>query len=218
MDKSSPEISRDFVSADLRGLKAALVARARAERLSVSALLRRAVAHELGLEDKHEDRPLEAVDVALAPSAVSPVPSSLMSWVRHSLRLTPAESDRLISGAQAAGLSRSAYVAGLMAGIPVLASGESRAGYLAALTASCAELSTLSRNTHRLTELLRVGDVQQALHYRDVLDRLGVAVRQHLRLAAQVLSDLHAPRGWAAASARRSTSQRPSRRSPWLKE
>ena len=39
----------DFVTVDMRGLKAALVARAQAERMSVSALVRSAVARDLGL-------------------------------------------------------------------------------------------------------------------------------------------------------------------------
>ena len=41
--------SHDFVTVDMRGLKAALVARAQAERVSVSVLVRGAVARGLGL-------------------------------------------------------------------------------------------------------------------------------------------------------------------------
>jgi hypothetical protein len=39
----------DFVTVDMRGLKAALVARAEAQRVSVSVLVRGAVARDLGL-------------------------------------------------------------------------------------------------------------------------------------------------------------------------
>ena len=39
----------DFVSVEMRGLKAALVARAQAQRVSVSELVRSAVARDLGL-------------------------------------------------------------------------------------------------------------------------------------------------------------------------
>jgi hypothetical protein len=42
--------SRDFVSVDMRGMKAALVALARTRRVGVSAVVRTAVARELGLE------------------------------------------------------------------------------------------------------------------------------------------------------------------------
>jgi hypothetical protein len=41
--------SHDFVTVEMRGLKAALMARAQAERVSVSALVRRAVTRDLGL-------------------------------------------------------------------------------------------------------------------------------------------------------------------------
>ena len=41
--------THEFVTVDMRGLKAALVARAQAERVSVSVVVRRAVERELGL-------------------------------------------------------------------------------------------------------------------------------------------------------------------------
>jgi hypothetical protein len=46
--------SPDFVTVDMRGLKAALVARAQAQRVSVSVLVRAAVARHLGLADGEE--------------------------------------------------------------------------------------------------------------------------------------------------------------------
>jgi hypothetical protein len=42
-------VPHDFVTVDMRGLKAALVARARRERVSVSVLVRKALARDLGL-------------------------------------------------------------------------------------------------------------------------------------------------------------------------
>ena len=65
---------------------------------------------------------------------------------------------------------------------------------LAALTTSCAELSTLSRNVNHLTALLRKGDVRPAQEYRRMLDTLGDDVRAHLRLAARVLAELRPAR------------------------
>ncbi len=41
--------AHDFVTVDMRGLKAALVARAQGQRVSVSVLVRGAVARDLGL-------------------------------------------------------------------------------------------------------------------------------------------------------------------------
>jgi hypothetical protein len=104
--------------------------------------------------------------------------------------LTRAEAERLATGARSAGLSRGAYLSGLIAGVPVLTSGGNRADHIAALVTSCAELSTLSRNIHRLTSLLREGNVQPALQYRETLDTLAGDVRNHLTLAARVLAEL----------------------------
>jgi hypothetical protein len=89
-----------------------------------------------------------------------------------------------------ANLSRGAYLAGLIAGVTALTNGGSRTDHLAALIASSAELSTLSRNIHRLTTLLREGNVRPALVYREMLDTLAGDVRGHLTLAASVLADL----------------------------
>ena len=74
--------------------------------------------------------------------------------------------------------------------MPVLTSGANRTDHIATLVASSAELSTLSRNIHHLTSLLREGNVRPALVYRDMLDTLAGDVRRHLMLAASVLADL----------------------------
>lgn len=176
--------SHDFVTVDMRGLKAALVACAAQRRATVSVVVRTAVARELGLEGEGRGATLnEKGSVADA-----------VCWTKLSIRMRQSEAERLDAGARAAGLSRGAYLAGLVDQVPVLLTG-SRPERMAALTASCTELSTLSRNVHRLTTLLRAGDVQQALLYRDLLDTLADDVRTHLRLAAQALADLRPGRG-----------------------
>jgi hypothetical protein len=172
--------SHDFVTVDMRGLKAALVARAQSERVSVSVLVRSAVARELGLAKA-------AVDQQAAAPAGS---ASSATKVKLSIRLTSEEAERLAAGARAAGLSRGAYLAGLVADVPVLSAGASRTDHLATLIASSAELSTLSRNIHHLTSLLREGNVRPAQEYRAMLDTLAGDVRGHLTLAAGVLADL----------------------------
>jgi hypothetical protein len=176
--------SHDFVTVDMRGLKAALVARSRARRVSVSVLVRGAVERELGLADSSDD--LEAAQ--RASDAVG-------SIVKLSIRLTSVEAEQLDAGARRAGLSRGAFLAGVLANVPSLSGGSaSRPDCIAALTASSAELSTLSRNINHLTALLRQGNVQAALEYRRMLDTLGGDVRAHLRLAAGVLADLRPSR------------------------
>ena len=175
--------THEFVTVEMRGLKAALVARAQAERISVSVLVRRAVERELGLDVSGE------CETSETPATVAG------SIVKLSLRLTSTEAEHLVTGARRAGLSRGAFLAGLLANVPSLTgSAGSRLDCLAALTASSAELSTLSRNINHLTALLRQGDVQPAREYRRMLDTLGDDVRAHLRLAARVLADLRPAR------------------------
>ena len=171
--------SHDFVTVNMRGLKAALVARAQTERVSVSVLVRSAVARELGLA-------MAAVD----QQATSADATSSAASVKLSIRMMPEEASLLAAGARAAGLSRGAYLSGLIANVPVLTSGANRTDHIATLVASSAELSTLSRNIHHLTSLLREGNVRPALVYRDMLDTLAGDVRRHLMLAASVLADL----------------------------
>ena len=181
--------THDFVTVDMRGLKAALVARAQAERVSVSAVVRRAVQRELGLANESADHEALARSGAAAPSIV-----------KLSIRLTSAEAEQLAAGARRAGVSRGAFLAGLLAGVPSLSGGaSSRPDCIAALTASSAELSTLTRNIHHLSALLRQGEVRAAQEYRRMLDTLGDDVRAHLRLAGSVLADLRPAR---AADAR----------------
>lgn len=187
--------SRDRISVDLHGLKAALVERAQARRASVSVLVREAVERELGI-----------VDGSKECGGAAGTAASAGSTVKLSIRLTSDEAMRFDAAARRAGLSRGAFLAGLLADVPALSGGAgSRLDCLAALTASSAELSTLSRNINHLTALLRKGDVRPAQEYRRMLDTLGDDVRQHLRLAASVLAELRPAR----SSARRGDPARP---------
>lgn len=178
--------THEFVTADMHGLKAALVARAQAERVSVSVVVRRAVERELGL-----------VDASRAPAEAGRSASFTGSTVKLSIRLTRGEAEQLDGGAKRSGLSRGAFLAGLLADVPALSGAGSRPDCLAALTASSAELSTLSRSINHLTALLRQGNVRPALEYRRMLDSLGDDVRAHLTLAAGVLADLRPARSSA---------------------
>jgi hypothetical protein len=187
--------SHDFVTVDMRGLKAALVARAQAERVSVSAVVRRAVERELG-----------SVEASAKPEALAPAAVARGATAKLSVRLTHAEAEQLAAGARHAGLSRGAFIAGLLANVPALSGGAgSRLDCLAALSASNAELSTLNRNVHHLALLLRHGEVSAAREYRRMLDTLGDDVRAHLSLAASVLAELRPAR----PSAKRSDLRRP---------
>ena len=172
-------VSHEFVTVDMRGLKAALVAHARERRLSVSVLVRDAVAKDLPSSEGDSSRATREIADAKDGS----------NLIKLSIRLTRAEVQRLDAGARAAGLSRPAFLSGLISGVNVLSSG-GRREHLQALIRSSAELSTLSRNIHHLTSLLRQSSVLAAQEYRATLDTLTGEVRGHLRLAAQVLTPL----------------------------
>ena len=186
--------SRDRISVDLRGLKAALFEQARARGVSPSDLVRAVLADAL-------DHAEPSITGRSAPGAVE----SSDDRVRLSLRMNRSNALAAITAARTAGLSPGAYVAGLIDGVPVLTSGATRTDHLASLIASSAELSALSRSLHRLTSLLRLGSVRAAQEYRDMLDTVADDVREHLTLASAVLSDLRPHHGRAPAAPDRHT-------------
>jgi hypothetical protein len=101
----------------------------------------------------------------------------------------------LIGAARRARQPLGAFVAGLLCGIPALARGASTGDHVAALVASNAELTALSRDVRHLAALLRQGSVRAAQEYRTTLDVLDADVRNHLALVAHVLSDLRPCKG-----------------------
>ena len=186
--------SRDRISVDLHGLRAALLAQARARGVTPSDLVRGVLAEALGALDSGQ-RVLGSATTRSAPNG----------RVRLSLRLTVDQARAIALAAKAAGLSTGDFVAGLVAGVPVLSVGASRTDHLAALIASSAEISTLSRNIHHLTSLLRLGAFRAAQEYRPMLDTLADDLRGHLAMAAGVLADLR-PRSGRAESPRHPSS------------
>ena len=185
--------SRDRISVDLRGLKAPLFERARARGVSPSELVRDALLDALG---RTEPSSLDH----LAASATLP----MQNRVRLSLRMSRDEASATLAAARQARLAPGAFVAGLVAGVPALLGGTSRDAHIAALVASSAELSTLSRDIHHLTSLLRHGNVRAAQEYRERLDTLAGDVRSHLSLASGVLADLR-PRSHRADTSKHPT-------------
>lgn len=183
--------SRDRISVDLHGLKAAVVARAEAPGVSPSVLVRSLLAEALG-------RPVN-------PSAHG---QGFGHALRHGgrarlcLRMSRAEASDVLNAARRAGMCPGAFVADLVAGVPVVLSGRGPNEHLAALIASSAELSTLSRNIHHLTSLLRAGEVAPALVYRGMLDTISGDIRRHLLLASSALAKLR-PRSQASSAAQR---------------
>jgi hypothetical protein len=186
--------SRDRLSVDLHGLKAALSERAHALGVTPSGLVRTTLAEALS---RSEPMTIER--------STPGRPSVNSDRVRLSLRMNREQASATIEGARLAGLNPGDYVGNLVAGVPVLLGAGSRTDHIATLVASSAELSTLSRNIHHLTSLLSEGNVRPALVYRDMLDTLAGDVRRHLALAASVLADLRPRRQGAGTSTRRAT-------------
>jgi len=171
--------SRDRISVDLRGLKAALIEQARSRGVSPSALIRALVAEDLGPSDP-----------SISDRSASDRAAQSNDRVRMSLRMSKPNALAITQAARVAGLPLGAYVAGLVGGVPVLTRGAERGDHIATLVASSAELASLSRNLHHLTSLLSQGSVRAAQEYREMLDSVAQDVRDHLALASDVLADL----------------------------
>lgn len=175
--------SRERLTIDLRGLKAALIKRARERGVTPSDVARDALVSTLGC-------------IPCDPrSQVVPGSSAGGPRTRVSLRMHRDDACALIGAARRARQPLGAFVAGLLCGIPALARGASTGDHVAALVASNAELAALSRDVRHLAALLRQGSVRAAQEYRTTLDVLDADVRNHLALVAHVLSDLRPCKG-----------------------
>jgi hypothetical protein len=197
-----PAATRQFFTVDLRGLRAALAARAARLNISESDVLRSALAAALTNETDLVNAEV-ANNEAAQPASNGAALLGSSSQVKLSTRLSPCVAARLNHNVRAAGLSRGAYLARLIEGAPpVMPSADRKAGF-AALSASADELALLSRDIHHLTVLLKAGDVQAARPYRAMLDTLDGAVRAHLAKATSTLTEL---------SVRRKATSQPSTR------
>lgn len=170
--------SRDRISVDLRGMKAALVARARARGVLPSDVVREALVAVLGTEATF--------------GAVQPMqpPHQPAERVRVSLRMSASDATALLDAAQGTEMTAGDFVTALLARTALLQGAQAPAAQLATLTASCAELATLSRNLHHLTSLLRQGSVRAAQEYRAMLDHVGADVHAHLAEATSLIAQL----------------------------
>lgn len=180
--------SRDRISVDLHGLKAVLLERARTANVIPSELVRAALADALG-------RPV-SLNVHRASHASSVQGEDR---TRLSLRMPRTQAETVVEAARQAGMNTGDYVASLVAGVPVLINGGRRADNVAALAASCAELSSVSRNVRHLALLMREDTSQRAQEQIATVDLVANNIGAHLRLAATVLAELR-PRGASGAA------------------
>lgn len=173
---------RERISIDLQGLKAALMERSQALGMSPSELLRKALVQAL-------DTPA-TLERSAAVRRHMKRPSDR---TRLCLRMGQEEATATMAAAKRAGMSPGDYVAGLVAGVPVLMNGGGRSDHIAALTTSNAHVANLSRNIYALTRFMTQANVEQARAYRDMLATLNGDVRRHLMLASSVLAELGGP-------------------------
>jgi len=184
---------RERISIDLQGLKAALMERSQALGMSPSELLRKA------LEQALDTPPTMKREAAVRSPWKRP-----SDRTRLCLRMEREDAMAVLAAAKRAETSPGDYLAGLVAGVPVLLNGGGWSDHIAALTTSNAHVANLSRNIYALTRFLTQANVAQARVYRDMLDTLNGDVRRHLMLASSVLAELGRPG--------RSTQHRESRR------
>lgn len=180
-------MAREYFTVDLRGLRAALAARAAATGMTESDVLRGALAVALNAAPS-------AIDASMPVAAHGP---SRATPAKLSIRLSQAAARRLDLNARAAGLSRGAYLTRLIDGAPPVAASADRKVAAAALNRSSAELAVLSRDVHHLTRLLRQGSVEAARQYSERLENVDAEVRSHLDKATAVLAELTPARGVA---------------------
>ena len=180
--------SRDRLSVDLHGLKAALVERARLAGTSPSGWVRATLAEALG-------GPPEPVSEARPPRHKA----RDVSRVRLTLRMSRADASAVLAAAR-------------LAGQPVPMPASDRAETVGALIAACADLSTFSRNLSHLVSLVRQGAFRPAEEYRPMLTTLSIDVREHLDHLTRALVDLQ-PRRGKGMQQRRSGAAQPGARS-----
>jgi hypothetical protein len=169
--------SRDRISVDLRGLKAALVARAREQGVSPSEFVRSSVAAALGPTGAQ-------LATGTAPA------TDAGKRVRLSLRMQRDDAEAVRRTAHSARLSAGDLVAALVNKVPALGAGDGPHAQVSALTQSCDELAVLSRSLRNLATLLREGSTRAAQEYRQMLDALGGDVRAHLASASSVVAEM----------------------------
>jgi hypothetical protein len=177
-------LSRDRLSVDLHGLKAALLERARLAGTSPSGWVRATLADALG-------GPAASVDGTPPPR----LEAREAGRVRLTLRMSHDDASAVLAAARLAGQAPGDFVANLLAMQPAPMPASDRAETVGALIASCAELSTLNRNLSHLVSLLRQGAFRPAEEYRPMLATLGTDVREHLDHFTRVMAELRPRRG-----------------------
>ena len=171
------------VTIDLRGLGAAVQLRAAAERTTVAALARRAIAAML-----HAPAPQAELFSAVAAAAPRVPPDGLP--VKVTVRMSATHAVTLATRARSADVSQGAYVAGLLDNAPPPPQPPNHHEAISALLTSTDQLAVLSADLNAFMRLLGRGNPAALEHYRASVMSLSKDVHGHLTAASRLMSEL----------------------------
>jgi hypothetical protein len=174
---------RDRVTIDLRGLREQLHTHALVNQMSPAALVRQAVLAYLAPksgDQKSDPNPLTFVrDKQL---------------VKVTLRLPAGHAALMNFQARIADVSKSIYVAALIAGAPTPTNHTQTVAALRASTDKLAVISTDLSAFLRIMHMVKPGASQELERYRAGIKTLNEDIRRHLDTAAQLVAELRATR------------------------
>ena len=174
---------RERVTIDLRGLGAAVLLRAAAERTTVAALARRAIAVML-------DAPAPQAELFSAVAAAAPrVPPDGLP-VKVTVRMSATHAVTLATRAHSADVSQGAYVAGLLDNAPPPPQPPDHHVAIGALLTSTDQLAVLSADLNAFMRLLGRGNPAALEPYRASVMSLSKDVHCHLAAASRLMSEL----------------------------
>ena len=174
---------RERVTIELRGLGAAVQLRAAAERTTVAALARRAIAVML-------DAPAPQAELFSAVAAAAPrVPPDGLP-VKVTVRMSATHAVTLATRAHSADVSQGAYVAGLLDNAPPPPQPPNHHEAIGALLTSTDQLAVLSADLNAFMRLLGRGNPAALEPYRASVMSLKTEVQGHLAAASRLMSEL----------------------------
>ena len=179
---------RECVTIDLRGLGAAVQLRAAAERTTVAALARRAIAVMLDAS-----APQAELFSAVAAAAPRVPPDGLP--VKVTVRMSATHAVTLATRAHSADVSQGAYVAGLLDNAPPPPQPPDHHEAIGALLTSTDQLAALSADLNAFMRLLGRGNPAALEPYRASVMSLNREVLGHLAAASRLASELKPRRG-----------------------
>ena len=176
--------ARDRVTIDLRGLGAALQARAKARQVTVAAVARTAIAAMLREESAPDATTADARYPTVDPHRV----------IKVTVRLTVDHAVRLATQARAADVSQGAYLAGLIDGLPPPIKPPDHSELIVGLAASTTELAAVASDINAFMRLLMQNSQYAAPRVQERWYRFAEEIRDHLTLASATLSALRPAR------------------------